>query len=104
MFEPDNSQPEFTPEEIDRAAHWTQHLFHMIEKELIGEIEKIEGKVPGRKLIKKFGRMVLHKDGSADYTWKSMLIVKVKPNQIKDGQRGMMLEIVQHGEVAKDES
>lgn len=104
MFEYQAPDFKLSPEEAERCAHWTQNLFYTIEKELVGEIEKIEGHVPGKKLIKKFGRMVMHKDGSVDYTWRSMPVVKVKPNQINaEGQRGMLLEIVRHGEAIKDE-
>ena len=94
-----------TPEEMEKAKLYTQNLVHQIEQELIGEIEKIEGRVPLPYEISRYGRQVLHKDLSMDYTWKGVLILTVKPNhENEDGQRGMLLTIHKQPEKVDGES
>ena len=89
-----NHEPKFTQHEIERAKLYTTHLIHEIETALIGEIEKLEGKVPTNEELAKYGTQVLHQDLSMEYKWKGNLIVRVKPAQTNaEGQRGVMLEI-----------
>jgi len=83
-----------TPEELEKAKLYTDNLVHQIEQELIGEIEKIEGRVPLPFEISQYGRQILHKDLSMDYTWRGRLILTVKPNhRNEEGELGTLLII-----------
>lgn len=84
----------FTPEELERAKAYTEHVVHEVETALIAEIEKMEGRVPANWEINKYGRQVLNKDMSMDYYWRGVLLVSVKPHQVnEEGQRGTNLII-----------
>lgn len=81
-------------ESLEKAAHYMTHVVHEIEKELIEEIEKIEGKVPLPIEIAKYGVCRMSKDGSMQFVWRGMPIVTAKPNQVnEDGVRGTQLII-----------
>ena len=65
---------------------------------VMGEIEKLEGKVPSTRQIAKHGtQKLIDKAGTTQYYWKGVLLLTVKPNQLdpKSGQRGTLLEINQ---------
>lgn len=50
-----------------------------IEKALITAIEVIEGRVPSNEEVKKYGWRMIYPDGSEEYLWKDIVIVKVPP-------------------------
>lgn len=89
-----SKKAEFTPEEIAKAKLYTEHVMHETEDALIGEIEKVEGKVPSNEEIAQFGVQRLNKDMSMDYCWKGKLVIKVKPGQTNEkGERGVLIEV-----------
>lgn len=91
--------PQFTPEEIEKAKLYTEHVIHEIEMALIGEIEKIEGRVPLPFEIHSYGMQRWHKDMSSEYFWKGIRLVKCEVHQTDEsGQRGTRLTIYQQPE------
>lgn len=94
----------FTPDEVERAKLYTTHVVHEIELALLGEIEKIEGRIPGPGEMHLHGRCFWNKDMSQDYYWKGILLVTVKPNQEdEDGHRGTLLVIHKQPERALED-
>jgi hypothetical protein len=82
---------------LANAKAYTENMIREIEKALITEIEKIEGKVPSKRQMAKHGVQRFDKvTGFTEYLWKGRLIVTMKPGQVNvEGRRGTMLEINQ---------
>lgn len=89
-----NEQP--SQQDFANAKAFTENMIHEIESVLLGEIEKLEGKVPSMRQLQKHGVERFDKTtGFTHYLYKDILLVTVKPNQLKDGKRGTVLEVRQ---------
>lgn len=57
-----------------------------IERELIRQIEIIEGRVPSNGDIKKHALCLCYPNGDEEWTWKRKPIVRITPCYYKDGK------------------
>ena len=89
------SRPELTPEQIREAAkNYSNVLVHETEKALIGEVEKIEGKVPLPIEIMEHGTCRMDAvTGKQDYFWKGILLVSVEVGIEEDGVKGSRIVV-----------
>lgn len=91
-----HARPLTEEQQLEAAKAYTTQVIHEIEKALIGEIEKIEGKVPTPDEMQKHGRCLIDKRTMANtYYWRDKLIVTARPGVQKNGsrQRGTMIEV-----------
>lgn len=88
-----SSEP--SSQDYTNAKLYTQHLIHEVEQALMGEIEKLEGKVPTKRQLTKHGvQRFDKKTGETHYLWKDILLITIKPNQCDaEGRRGTLLVI-----------
>lgn len=91
-----------TPEEVLLAAkNFSTSLVHEIESALIGEIEKIEGKVPLPIELMEHGSCRMDGvTGDQQFFWKGRLLVTVKVGQVQDGRKGVLIEVHRQDERA----
>jgi hypothetical protein len=87
----------FTPEEIQRAALYQTHVVNEIEQAIVGELEKIEGRIPTNTELADYGRKHIDpKSLTMKFSWKGILLVEAIPMQVdENGQRGTKLVIHQ---------
>lgn len=96
--------PQFTPEEIERAALYQTHVVNEIEQSIVAELEKIEGRVPTNAELAQYGRKHIDpKSLVMKFSWKGILLVEAIPMQVdENGRRGTKLIVRQVPEKAKE--
>ncbi len=75
-----------SPEEEQQAkSSYTAKVMVEVERELMGQIEIFEGRVPTRGELAEHGRSRMEKNGVIIFLWKSLEVVKVIPSKKRYG-------------------
>lgn len=65
----------------------------LVERNLIGAVEELEGRVPTNREVLEHAAKILHPDGTIVYTWKHRPIVVIERDSMKCEDGKMRFEI-----------
>ena len=94
-----------TEEEIkDRSENYVEYCLSEVERVVVEEIEKREGRAMNPEEINRFGVRRLNPDKSMSWIWRGVLLVTMTPDYEKDGKKGTHLEIHRWPEKKADDA